>query len=167
MWNAIRHRDVFGAVGSTSGGLDIRPFPTNWKMQNQLGEFASNKKRWDEHTVINLNPLAQRRRPGYHHRLRGRRLLPRGQPPGPPIAARPQHQARLHRATRGSQQCLLEQLHRTTSCSSSTNSSHSPKSRRNNSPAGHRGGCQNTYSQRAIDELNDCLTYYKTKLLWL
>ena len=56
MWNAIRHRDVFGAVGSTSGGLDIRPFPTNWKMQNQLGEFASNKKRWDEHTVINLIP---------------------------------------------------------------------------------------------------------------
>ena len=30
MWNAIRHRDIFGAVGSTSGGLDIRPFPTNW-----------------------------------------------------------------------------------------------------------------------------------------
>ncbi len=56
MWNAIRHRNVFGAVGSTSGGLDIRPFPTNWKMQNQLGEFASNKKRWDEHTVINLIP---------------------------------------------------------------------------------------------------------------
>lgn len=56
MWNAIRHRDVFGAAGSTSGGLDIRPFPTNWKMQNQLGEFASNKKRWDEHTVINLIP---------------------------------------------------------------------------------------------------------------
>lgn len=56
MWNAIRHRNVFGAAGSTSGGLDIRPFPTNWKMQNQLGEFASNKKRWDEHTVINLIP---------------------------------------------------------------------------------------------------------------
>ena len=45
-----------GAAGSISGGLDIRPFPTNWKMQNQLGEFASNKKRWDEHTVINLIP---------------------------------------------------------------------------------------------------------------
>lgn len=56
MWNAIRHRDVFGAAGSTSGGLDIRPFPTNWKMSNQLGEFAANKKRWDEHTVINLIP---------------------------------------------------------------------------------------------------------------
>ena len=56
MWNAIRHRDVFGAAGSTSGGLDIRPFPTNWNMKNQLGEYASNKKRWDEHTVINLIP---------------------------------------------------------------------------------------------------------------
>lgn len=56
MWNAIRHRNAFGAAGSISGGLDIRPFPTNWKMQNQLGEFASNKKRWDEHTVINLIP---------------------------------------------------------------------------------------------------------------
>lgn len=56
MWNAIRHRNVFGAAGSISGGLDIRPFPTNWKMKNQLGEFASNKKRWDEHTVINLIP---------------------------------------------------------------------------------------------------------------
>lgn len=56
MWNAIRHRNVFGAAGSISGGLDIRPFPTNWKMKNQLGEFAANKKRWDEHTVINLIP---------------------------------------------------------------------------------------------------------------
>ena len=56
MWDAIRHRNVFGAAGSISGGLDIRPFPTNWKMQNQLGEFAANKKRWDEHTVINLIP---------------------------------------------------------------------------------------------------------------
>lgn len=56
MWNAIRHRDVFGAAGSTSGGLDIRPFPTKWEMKNQLGEFASNKKRWDEYTVINLIP---------------------------------------------------------------------------------------------------------------
>ena len=27
MWNAIRHKDMFGASGSTSGGMDIRPFP--------------------------------------------------------------------------------------------------------------------------------------------
>ena len=53
MWNAIRHKDTFGAAGSTSGGMDIRPFPLNWEMAKQLGEFAHNKKLWDEHTVIN------------------------------------------------------------------------------------------------------------------
>lgn len=53
LWNAIRHKDVFGAAGSTSGGVDIRPFPQNWDMSKQLGEFAANRKRWDEYTVIN------------------------------------------------------------------------------------------------------------------
>lgn len=33
LWLAIRHQDVFGAAGSTSGGLDIRPFPDNWDMK--------------------------------------------------------------------------------------------------------------------------------------
>lgn len=53
LWLSFRHKDVFGAAGSTSGGVDIRPFPTNWEMTSQLGEFAANKKSWDEHTVIN------------------------------------------------------------------------------------------------------------------
>lgn len=56
MWNAIRHRDVFGAASSISGGLDIRPFPENWNMQDQLGKFDANPTRWNEHTVINLIP---------------------------------------------------------------------------------------------------------------
>lgn len=53
MWNAIRHKDTFGAAGSTSGGVDIRPFPKNWEMPRQLGEYESNKEVWDNHTVIN------------------------------------------------------------------------------------------------------------------
>lgn len=53
LWNAFRHQSVFGAVGSTSGGVDIRPFPKNWEMTKQLGELTSNRKLWDEHTVIN------------------------------------------------------------------------------------------------------------------
>ena len=53
LWNAFRHKDVFGAAGSTSGGVDIRPFPLNWQMNKQLGEYAANRKRWDEHTAIN------------------------------------------------------------------------------------------------------------------
>ena len=38
LWLAIRHQDVFGAAGSTSGGLDIRPFPDNWDMKEQSGQ---------------------------------------------------------------------------------------------------------------------------------
>ena len=53
MWNGIRHKDTFGACGSTSGGVDIRPFPKNWDMAVQLGDYDSNKEIWDTHTVIN------------------------------------------------------------------------------------------------------------------
>lgn len=53
MWLAIRHKDVFGAVGSTSGGLDIRPFPNAWEMKDQLGERDENLEVWNNHTVIN------------------------------------------------------------------------------------------------------------------
>ena len=50
---ALRHKDVFGAAGSTSGGVDIRPFPQNWNIKDELGEMAANKQVWDEHTVVN------------------------------------------------------------------------------------------------------------------
>jgi S-formylglutathione hydrolase FrmB len=53
MWNAIRHLDVFGAVGSTSGGLDIRPFPNNWNMKKYIGERDENLEQWNNSTVIN------------------------------------------------------------------------------------------------------------------
>lgn len=53
LWLAFRHPDVFGACGSMSGGVDIRPFPNNWEMSKQLGSYADNQKVWDEHTVVN------------------------------------------------------------------------------------------------------------------
>jgi S-formylglutathione hydrolase FrmB len=53
LWNAIRHQDVFGAAGSMSGGVDIRPFPENWEMKRWLGAKAQNETRWDAYTVIN------------------------------------------------------------------------------------------------------------------
>lgn len=52
MWTAIRHQDIFGAVGSMSGGLDIRPFPGYWKMNKQIGEYKDNTERWNQYTVI-------------------------------------------------------------------------------------------------------------------
>lgn len=53
LWLAIRHQDIFGGAGSTSGGLDILPFSKNWKIKEQLGEQLSNKQIWESHTVIN------------------------------------------------------------------------------------------------------------------
>lgn len=53
MWLSIRHQKTFGAAGSMSGGLDIRPFPHNWNLKEHLGERDENQARWDNHTVIN------------------------------------------------------------------------------------------------------------------
>lgn len=52
LWNAIRHKDVFGAAGSTSGGVDIRPFPKSWNMAQRLGTLEEHPDVWDAHTVI-------------------------------------------------------------------------------------------------------------------
>lgn len=54
LYLALRHQDVFGAAGSMSGGVDIRPFPNNWDMAKRLGTYAEQPKRWEVHTVINL-----------------------------------------------------------------------------------------------------------------
>lgn len=53
MWLSIRNKNTFGAAGSMSGGLDIRPFPKNWEMSKQLGEKEANQDLWEQYTVIN------------------------------------------------------------------------------------------------------------------
>jgi S-formylglutathione hydrolase FrmB len=54
LYLAIRHQDVFGAAGSMSGGVDIRPFPNNWDMSKQLGTYAEQPGLWEKNTVINM-----------------------------------------------------------------------------------------------------------------
>lgn len=56
LWLAMRHPDIFGTGGSTSGGVDIRPFPKNWKMAKWLGPEEENQQVWDEHAIVNLVP---------------------------------------------------------------------------------------------------------------
>ena len=53
LWIGIRNQNIFGACGSISGGVDIRPFPDNWDMKNVLGNYQENSERWNNHTVIN------------------------------------------------------------------------------------------------------------------
>lgn len=63
LYLAFKHKDVFGAAGSMSGGVDIRPFPNNWDMSKRLGSYADNKTTWEERTVINLLHLAEPGKP--------------------------------------------------------------------------------------------------------
>jgi S-formylglutathione hydrolase FrmB len=54
LYLAIKHQDIFGAAGSMSGGVDIRPFPNNWDMAKVLGTYADQPERWEKNTVINM-----------------------------------------------------------------------------------------------------------------
>lgn len=54
LYLALRHQDVYGAAGSMSGGVDIRPFPNNWDMAKRLGKYAEQPERWEKNTVINM-----------------------------------------------------------------------------------------------------------------
>ncbi len=56
LWLAIRHSDIFGNAGSMSGGVDIRPFPNNWKMKLRLGERDENQQSWTDHTIAGILP---------------------------------------------------------------------------------------------------------------
>ncbi|MFD1769052.1 alpha/beta hydrolase [Sphingobacterium suaedae] len=59
LYLAFRHQDLFAFAGSTSGGVDIRPFPNNWNMKQRLGAYHEHPAVWDEHTVIELTHLIQ------------------------------------------------------------------------------------------------------------
>ncbi len=56
---AIKHPDIFGATGSMSGGVDIRPFPHNWDLAKRLGKYPENPDNWEKNTIINMLHLIQ------------------------------------------------------------------------------------------------------------
>ena len=53
----IRHQDVFGSMGSTSGGVDFRPFPKKWGIAKRIGTIEEHPQNWDDNTVINMTHL--------------------------------------------------------------------------------------------------------------
>lgn len=50
----FRHQDVFGACGSMSGGVDLRPFPRNWQLSQKLGDTIAYENNWKIYSVINV-----------------------------------------------------------------------------------------------------------------
>lgn len=54
LYLAFRNQDQFGACGSMSGGVDIRPFPDNWDIAKRLGTQQEFPERWEHNTVMGL-----------------------------------------------------------------------------------------------------------------
>ncbi len=54
LWLGIRHPELFKNAGSTSGGVEIIPFPTRWNIADRLGPYKTNKSEWQTHSVKSL-----------------------------------------------------------------------------------------------------------------
>lgn len=54
LYLGLRNSAVFGACGSMSGGVDLRPFKKNWELNKLLGDSTRNAQQWEDHSVINL-----------------------------------------------------------------------------------------------------------------
>lgn len=57
LYLSFRHQDLFGAAGSMSGGVDIRPFPNNWDIAKRLGTLEQNPDNWNKNTIVNMVDL--------------------------------------------------------------------------------------------------------------
>lgn len=54
LYISFRHQDIFGAAGSMSGGVDLRPFPENWDLPDRLGAQNTHPANWEKNSVINM-----------------------------------------------------------------------------------------------------------------
>ena len=54
----LNHPKFFKSAGSTSGILDLLPFPDNWEIKNVLGDQEKHRKNWIKHSAIyNLDKI--------------------------------------------------------------------------------------------------------------
>lgn len=51
LWLGFRHADTFGACGSMSGGVELRPFLRNWDLALRLGDTLSHADNWINYSV--------------------------------------------------------------------------------------------------------------------
>lgn len=53
MYLFLNHPDFFKSAGSTSGILDLMPFPENWEIKDVIGDQANHKENWVKYSAIN------------------------------------------------------------------------------------------------------------------
>jgi len=52
--SAIAHTEVFGAAGSMSGGVDLRPFADSFGIDQVLGKYSEHPERWEKNSIENM-----------------------------------------------------------------------------------------------------------------
>lgn len=51
---AFRHSETFGACGSMSGGMDLRPYTKSWELIEKIGDTVTHADDWKNFSVINV-----------------------------------------------------------------------------------------------------------------
>ncbi len=51
LYLAIKHKELFSAAISLSGGVDFTPFPASWDIAKRLGDYQTHRDRWVQHTA--------------------------------------------------------------------------------------------------------------------
>lgn len=54
LYLSFKHPTIWGAAGSMSGGVDIRPFPNNWDLPARLGSYTTHTENWEVNSVVNM-----------------------------------------------------------------------------------------------------------------
>lgn len=50
----FRHTNEFGACGSMSGGVDLRPFPKSWQLSMRIGDSTHYPDNWKNYSVVTV-----------------------------------------------------------------------------------------------------------------
>lgn len=51
---AMKHPELFGMVGSSSGVLDLLPFSTEWNLEDLLGNPETKRRQWEKQSCYQL-----------------------------------------------------------------------------------------------------------------
>ncbi|TWR24813.1 esterase family protein [Mucilaginibacter pallidiroseus] len=57
LYLAIKHQDMYGAAGSMSGCVDLKPYAKDFAINQILGKYEDDPKSWADHSVVGM--LAQ------------------------------------------------------------------------------------------------------------
>jgi S-formylglutathione hydrolase FrmB len=54
LYLAFKHQDIYGAAGSMSGAMDLRPFAEQFGIKQVLGTIREYPERWEKNSVVNM-----------------------------------------------------------------------------------------------------------------